>query len=128
MDLDQQLKTVLRVPQSQDLDKMVRLACGESNYQRVSILNSLDQCSNQYIQPQHRFDPHKSSFALGTQHSAPPPPSRDKRERNTKRRRWNINTILGHVLLIVFHMVQWQKITQTRGVSSEEEFLDEELE
>ena len=128
MDLDQQLKTVLRVPQSQDLDKMVRIACGESNYQRVSILNSFDQCSNQYIPTQQRFNHHKSSFVVGTQHSSPPPPSRDTPEQNTKRRRWNINTILGHVLLIVFHMVQWQKITQTRGVSSEEEFLDEELE
>ena len=128
MDLDQQLKTVLRVPQSQDLDKMVRIACGESSYQRVSILNSFDQCSNQYIPPQQRFNHHKSSFVVGTQHSSPPPPSRDTPEQNTKRRRWNINTILGHVLLIVFHMVQWQKITQTRGVSSEEEFLDEELE
>ena len=127
MDLDQQLKTVLRVPQSHDLDKMVRFACSESNYPSVSVLNSLDECSNHYIQPQHRFNHHKSSFAVSTQHSSPPPPSRDKSEQNTKRRRWNINTILGHVLLIVIHLVQWQKITQTRGVS-EEQFLEEGLE
>ena len=120
MELKKELQNVLRVPQPEDVEKMVMMSCDPS-FENVSILNPLKTFSVPSLQGHKRF-----SETRVTSQKPPLEPSTSISKTNHRKRKWNINTIIGHVILVVFHLVQWQKIAQTRGVSAE--FLDEELE
>ena len=120
MELKKELQNILRVPQPEDVEKMVMMSCDPS-FENVSILNPLKKFSVPSLQGHQRF-----SETRVTSQKPPLEPSTSISKTNHRKRKWNINTIIGHVILVVFHLVQWQKIAQTRGVSAE--FLDEELE
>ena len=118
MELKKELQNVLRVPQPEDVEKVVMMTCG-TNYENASLLNPLKKFSVA-LRQEHR---ESTKYSVSRQE---PPIEHTTSKPNHRRRKWNINTIIGHILLIVFHLVQWQKISQTCGISAE--FLDEELE
>ena len=122
MHLDEQLQSILRVPQSEDVEKIVMLSC-EPQYKNVSIMNPLETMSclqKHQILPQHRKE------IVHSKQNPSLPPSASSSVQKYRRRKWGINTIIGHILLLVFHLIQWQKISQTKGVSAE--YLDEDIE
>ena len=119
MELKKELQSVLRVPQPEDVEKVVMMSCDPS-YQNVSLLHPLKQFSVAVRQE------HQRSTRKVNSHEPPFEPSTSISKPDHRKRKWNINTIIGHILLLVFHLVQWQKISQTHGVSAE--FYDEELE
>ena len=124
MDFDSQLQNILRVPQAKDMDQMVMLSC-ESQCSNVSIVKPSETYSNPCVQSHQILVQRRTEF-VHTSQTPFKPPSNTKREEISLRRKWNINTILGHILLLVFHLVQWRKISQTKGVSAE--MFDEEIE
>jgi len=119
MELKKELQSVLRVPQPEDVEKVVMMSC-DPNYQNVSLLHPLKQFTVAVRQD------HQRSTNVVNSHNPPFEPSTSISKPDHRKRKWNINTIIGHILLLVFHLVQWQKISQTHGVSAE--FYDEELE
>ena len=124
MHLDEQLQSILRVPQSEDVEKIVMLSC-ERQYKNVSIMNSLEKMTMPCLQPQQILQQHRKQMASSNQNPSIPPSTSTSVQKH-RRRNWGINTIIGHILLLVFHLIQWQKISQTKGVSAE--YLDEDIE
>jgi len=121
MDLDKQLQNILRVSKSKD---MVMFP-SESHYQKLPVLNPMEAYSTSRLQPHQVLVQHRTVPVSVCQNPSLPP-SKTTSEDKPRRKKWNINTMLGHILLIIVHLVQWQKISQTQGVSAQ--FMDEELE
>ena len=111
MDLDTQLQNILRVPQPKDINGMIVLDC-ESEYNNVSSLQSSETYSHPVL-VQHRTE------LVYTNQKPFKPHSNKIPKEVSRRKKWDINTLLGHVLLLVYHLVQWEKICQTRGVSAQ---------
>ena len=126
MDLNHHLQNILRVPQAKDMDKMVMLSCESQQCSNVSILNPSETYSRPCVQSHQILVQHRTTEFVHPSQKPFRPPSNSISEEIPRRKKWDINTILGHILLLVFHLEQWRKISQTKGVSAE--FLDEELE
>ena len=125
MELDDQLRSLLRVPQSKKTDKMVVLSC-RSQCDDVQNLKSSETYSIPSCVHTHKVIlQHRPDFAH-TNQIPPKPPPKVPSTIVLKRRRWDIKTIVGHILLVTFHLIQWRRILQTTGVSAE--IVDEELE
>ena len=125
MELDDQLRSLLRVPQDKGTDKMVVLSC-RSPCDDVQNLMSSEAFSIPPCVHTHKVILQRRADFGHTNQIPPKPPSKNAtRKIVSKRRRWDINTIIGHILLVVFHLMQWRKISQTKGVSAET--LEEEL-
>ena len=114
MHLDEQLQSILRVPQSEDVEKIVMLSC-ERQYKNVSIMNSLEKMTMPCLQPQQILHQHRKQMTSSNQNPSIPPSTSTSVQKH-RRRKWGINTIIGHIFLLVFHLIQWQKISQTKGV------------
>ena len=122
MELDDQLRNLLRVPQDKEKDKMVVFSCRS----RSDDIKSSEVCSVPSCVHTHKVILQRRADFGHTNQIPPKPPSKNmSRKIASKRRSWDINTIIGHILLVAFHLIQWRKISQTKGVSAE--ILEQEL-
>ena len=128
MELDSQLCSILRVPQvSREINQMVVLQHGENDCQQCEHENgalhfsrSSENCftSTKCV--------HAQNIVIHTSYQTPSkPPSEETQSVSQHKRKLDIGMILRQLLLIVYHMVQWHKISQTSGVSAE--CIDEDL-
>jgi hypothetical protein len=78
------------------------------------------------ILQQHQILPQYRKEMVNSYKNPSLPPSSSSAVQKDRRRKWGINTIIGHILLLVFHLIQWQKISLTKGVSAE--YFDEDIE
>ena len=124
MEFDKQLQNILRVSDSTDMTVMFQ---PESQYKTLHNLNPMEAYSTSCLhQPHQALVQHRTGPVSVCQNPSLPP-TKATSESSPRRKRWNMNTMLGHILLLVIHLVQWQKITQTQGVSAEY-MSDEDLE